>query len=104
MFTIQNYGLSLFYFGIGKVLDWVNPAVVSQIQKVREEMVAQGLSAEQISAEIERMRATGEIATYNYTIPILMLVALGVISIYLAFLLKRADKRQNYGLELPSGH
>ena len=49
------------------------------------------------------MRATGEIATYNYTIPILMLVALGVISIYLAFLLKKADKRQNYGLELPSG-
>jgi MFS family permease len=104
MFTIQNYGLALFYFGIGKVLDWVNPAVVTQIQDTREALAAQGLAPEQISAEIDRMRATGEIATYNYTIPILMLVALGVISIYLAFLLKKADKRQNYGLELPSGH
>jgi MFS family permease len=103
MFTIQNYGLSLFYFGIGKVLDLVNPKVVSQIQTTRGELAAQGLSPEKISAKIDHMRATGEIATYNYTIPILMLVALGVISIYLAFLLKRADKRQNYGLERPSG-
>ena len=104
MFTIQNYGLSLFYFGIGRVLDWVNPAVVKQIQDTREQLAAQGMSVEHISAEIERMRASGQIATYNYTIPILMLVALGVISIYLALLLKKADKRQNYGLELPSGH
>ncbi len=104
MFTIQNYGLSVFYFGIGRVLDWVNPAVVNKIQTAREELIAKGFSAEQISVEIDRMRDSGEIATYNYTIPILMLVALGVISIYLAFQLKRADKRQNYGLELPSGH
>jgi hypothetical protein len=33
-----------------------------------------------------------------------MLVLLGIISIFLAFQLKRADRRQNYGLELPSGH
>ena len=96
MFTIQNYGLFAFYWGIGKVLDWVNPAVVNQIDP--------GVSPEQISVEIDRMRVSGEIAAYNYTTPILMLVALGVISIYLAFQLKRADKRQNYGLELPSGH
>jgi MFS family permease len=103
MFTIQNYGLSLFYFGIGKVLDWVNPSVVRQIQETRLALEDQGMSLEQISAEIDRMRASGEIATYNYTIPILMLVVLGVISIYLALLLKRADRRQDYGLERPSG-
>ncbi len=104
MFTIQNYGLSAFYWGIGKVLDMVNPAVVRQIQTTREQLESQGLSLEEVSARIDEMRATGEIASYNYTIPILMLVALGVISIYLAFLLKRADRRQNYGLELPSSH
>ena len=104
MFTIQNYGLFVFYWGIGKVLDWVNPSVVTQMQTAREDLIAQGVGLEQISVEIERMRVSGEIAAYNYTIPILMLVALGVISIYLAFQLKRADKRQNYGLELPSGH
>ena len=102
MFTIQNYGLMVFYWGIGKVLDVVNPAVVDKIQTTRNELLAQGLSVGDVSARIEEMRLTGEIAAYNYTIPILMLVVLGVISIFLALLLKNADKRQNYGLELPS--
>ncbi len=104
MFTIQNYGLMTFYWGIGKVLDMVNPAVVNQIQTTRNELIAQGLSLSDVSTRMEEMRMTGEIAPYNYTIPILMLVVLGVISIFLALLLKRADKRQNYGLELPSNH
>jgi MFS family permease len=104
MFTIQNYGLSAFYWGIGKVLDVFNPAVVSQIQNTRQDLLAQGMSVEDVAAKIDMMRVTGEIPSYNYTIPILMLVGLGVISIFLAFQLKRADKRQNYGLELPSSH
>lgn len=102
MFTIQNYGLSAFYWGIGKVLDMVNPRVVAQMQAAREALMAQGLPIEQISTRIEQMRAAGEIPSYDYTIPILMLVALGAVSIVLAFLLKQADRRQNYGLELPS--
>jgi hypothetical protein len=40
---------------------------------------------------------------YDYTIPILLLVACGVISIFLAYKLKAADRRQKFGLELPSG-
>ncbi len=104
MFTIQNYGLSAFYWGIGKVLDVFNPNVVRQIQETRSELLAQGMSVGDASAEIDMMRATGEIPPYNYTIPILMLVGLGVISIFLAFQLKRADRRQKYGLELPSSH
>jgi len=104
MFTIQNYGLSAFYWGIGKVLDVFNPEVVSQIQSTRRELLAKGLSVGDVSQRIDEMRMAGEIQPYNYTIPILMLVALGVISIFLALQLKRADKRQNYGLELPSNH
>jgi len=104
MFTIQNYGLMAFYWGIGKVLDVVNPAVVSQIQNTRQDLLAQGMSVGDVSAKINMMRATGEIPPYDYKIPILMLVGLGVISIFLAFQLKRADRRQNYGLELPSSH
>jgi MFS family permease len=102
MFTIQNYGLSAFYWGIGKVLDVFNPEVVGQIQSTREMLLKQGLALEEVSSKIDLMRATGEIPPYNYTIPILMLVALGVISIFLALQLKRADRRQNYGLERPS--
>ncbi len=103
MFTIQNYGLSAFYWGIGKMLDVVNPDVVRQIQSKRQELIADGLSMEKVSERIEQLRMSGAIQSYDYTIPILMLVGLGVISIFLAFQLKRADRRQKYGLELPSG-
>jgi len=77
MFTIQNYGLLFFFWGIGAVLDLAN------------------------KKDLETIRA-GEMA-YNYTVPIFMLVILGVISIFLALQLKRADAKQKFGLELPSG-
>lgn len=76
MFTVQNWGLGLFFWGIGALLDVVNKTNLEAIRK-------------------------GEMA-YNYTIPILVLVLCGVISIFLAFKLKQADKRQAYGLELPN--
>ena len=77
MFTIQNWGLGLFFWGIGAVLDLVN------------------------KSDLEAIRAGEKV--YNYTIPILMLVACGIISIFLAYKLKAADQKQRFGLELPSG-
>ena len=77
MFTVQNWGLGAFFWGIGAVLDYVNRADLTAIQ-------------------------AGE-KVYNYTIPVLMLVVCGIISIFLAFLLLKADKQRKYGLELPSG-
>ena len=52
-------------------------------------------------ADLEAIRA-GDM-TYDYTIPILMLVVCGFISIFLAYKLKAADRKQKFGLELPSG-
>jgi MFS family permease len=77
MFTIQNWGLLFFFWGIGAVLDLAN------------------------KNDLEAIRA-GDMS-YNYTVPIFMLVILGIISIFLAFQLRKADAKQKFGLELPSG-
>lgn len=103
MFTIQNWGLLFFFWGIGAVLELVNPAVVERIESVRQSLEAQGLSTGEISERIRDMRLAGEIPAYNYTIPIFMLVILGIISIFLAFQLKKADAKQKFGLEMPTG-
>ncbi|MCK4631178.1 MAG: MFS transporter, partial [Bacteroidales bacterium] len=104
MFTIQNYGLLAFFWGIGKVLDMVNPVVIEKLESAREMLESQGLSSSEISEQIGQMRAVGEIPPYNYLWPIFMLVILGVISIFLAFQLRKADAKQKYGLELPFGN
>ena len=102
MFTVQNWGLGLFFWGIGKVLDVVNPEVVEAMAANRAALESQGLTPGEIAQQLEAMRVAGEMPTYDYLIPVLMLVFLGVISIFLAFMLKKADKEQGFGLELPS--
>ncbi|MCP4050417.1 MAG: major facilitator superfamily domain-containing protein 1 [bacterium] len=77
MFTLQNWGLGLFFWGIGALLDFANRENIDAIR-------------------------SGE-ANYDYTIPIYMLMISGIISVFLAVGLKRADLKQGYGLELPSG-
>ncbi len=41
-------------------------------------------------------------AVYDYTKAILMLALLGFVGMFFAILLKRADRKQGYGLDLPS--
>jgi MFS family permease len=103
MFTVQNWGLGAFFWGIGALLYKVNPAVVSAIAEVRESLLAKGLSGGEVADQIKILQLEGQLPYYDYTWPILMLVACGVISIFLAYKLKQADKEQGYGLELPSG-
>jgi len=104
MFTIQNWGLNAFFKGIGWVLDKSNPDVVASMEATRQSLEAQGMNSIEISNAMQKMQqVTHEIPAFDYTTPILMLVGLGVLAIILAFLLKKADKKQGYGLELPSG-
>ena len=102
MFTVQNWGLGLFFWGIGAFLHAVNPKVVAAISAARDQLAAQGMSSGEISNQIKLMQYHGELPYYNYLWPILSLVLLGLISIYLAIKLKQSDKIQGYGLELPS--
>ncbi|MFA6483286.1 MAG: MFS transporter, partial [Bacteroidales bacterium] len=40
--------------------------------------------------------------TYNYTIPMLIFMSLGILAIVFALLLKAEDKKKGYGLEMPN--
>jgi MFS family permease len=112
MFTVQNWGLGAFFWGIGALLQFVNPKVVANRQALNAKLEGAGLSQAEISQEIIKMKDPNIVSKfgeytqqyiYDYTIPIFILVICGVISIFLAYKLKQADKKQGYGLELPSG-
>ena len=75
VFTIQNWGLMAFFWGIGKVLDLANAENLNDIHA-------------------DKMM-------YDYTYPILMLVGCGIIAIFFAYQLKKADIKYGYGLENP---
>jgi hypothetical protein len=78
VFWIQNIGLMFIPWLVGKVLVWVNPGVAQRIQN-------------------------GEIGVaYDYTYPMLIFAGLGILAIFLGFMLKREDQRKKYGLELPN--
>ena len=102
MFTVQNWGLGAFFWGIGALLYKVNPTVVKALSDMRESLLAQGLTSGEVSDRIKYLQIEGSLPYYDYTWPILMLVVCGFISIFLAFKLKQSDKEQGYGLELAS--
>lgn len=77
IFWIQNIGLLSLPIIIGKSLELSNPGVAEAIKQ-------------------------GEVATYNYTVPMLIFTSLGVLAFILALMLKREDKKGGYGLELPN--
>ncbi|RPH25929.1 MAG: MFS transporter [Bacteroidales bacterium] len=100
MFTFQNYGLAIVPVIIGKVLDIFNPEIIEKIRVVRADLSSQGFTNGQIVSKINELKTSGVIPAYDYTMSILMLVGLGIISIFLAIMLKKADRKQGYGLEL----
>lgn len=78
IFWIQNWGLMGIPLLIGYVLDKTNP-------------------------EVAIAKANGtEIPLYDYTYPMLIFTALGIMAVFVAFLLKAEDKKKGYGLELPN--
>jgi len=78
IFWVQNWGLMGMPLLIGWVLDKANPAV--QIAK----------------------DAGTDVPAYDYTIPMIIFAATGLLAIGVALLLKREDKIKQYGLEMPN--
>jgi hypothetical protein len=78
IFWIQNWGLMGVPWLIGWTLDKVNPGVTEQIR--------QGVEG----------------AHYDYTTPMLIFSATGILGLVFAFLLKQTDKKKGLGLELPN--
>lgn len=77
IFYIQNWGLMGFPMLIGWALEEFNPGVTQQIKD-------------------------GIDVNYDYTVPMLIFAVTGFLGLIFAFLLKREDKKKNYGLELPN--
>jgi MFS family permease len=78
IFWIQNIGLLAVPVLIGWALSASNPGV-----------------SDQILAGVEGVK-------YNYTVPELIFAGFGVLAFFLGIVLKRIDKKNGYGLELPN--
>ncbi len=77
IFWVQNWGL----MGVPALIGWV-------------------LDKYCITGQIEKDGLV--VNTYDYTLPMLIFMSLGIVAIVFAWLLKREDKRKGYGLELPN--
>ncbi len=102
IFWVQNWGLMGIPWLLGKTLDWTNPEIVEKLATKRAEFEAMGLSNNQIAEKINGLRASGEIPSWDYSQTWLIFVALTLLSLVFAFLLKHEDKKKGYGLELPN--
>lgn len=71
IFWIQNWGLS----GVPLLIGWV------------------------LSKYCITSAPGAAVTTYNYTLPMMIFTALGVLAIFVAFLLKKEDKAKGYGIE-----
>ncbi len=81
IFWVQNWGLMGVPMLIGYILD--NYCITGSILKTINGSVV-------------------EVTQYNYTLPMLVFACFGAAAIFFAFLLKREDKKKNYGLESPN--
>ena len=74
IFWVQNWGL----MGVPYLIGWV------------------------LDEYCQILDADGELLGYDYTIPMVIFAATGLLAIIVALMLKAEDKKKGYGLELPN--
>jgi MFS family permease len=79
IFWVQNWGL----MGVPALIGWV-------------------LDKWCIIVPASEVNGTRIPPTYNYTIPMIIFMSLGILALLFAFLLKAEDKKKGYGLQLPN--
>jgi len=77
IFWVQNWGL----MGVPALIGWV-------LQKYC-------ITGHEIKGGVE-------VATYDYTLPMLIFTSFGVLALVFSLLLRREDKKRGYGLQLPN--
>jgi MFS family permease len=77
IFWVQNWGL----MGVPALIGWVLDKYC-----ITGQVIKNGVS----------------VHTYNYTIPMIIFMSLGVLAIVFALLLKAEDKKKGYGLQMPN--
>jgi MFS family permease len=77
IFWVQNWGL----MGVPALIGWV-------LQKYC------------ITGYV--MKEGVEVATYNYTLPMMIFTSFGILALVFSLLLKAEDKKKGYGLQLPN--
>ncbi len=77
IFWVQNWGL----MGVPALIGWVLQKYCITGYEMKEGV---------------------EVATYNYTLPMLIFTSFGVLAVIFSILLKAEDKKKGYGLQLPN--
>jgi MFS family permease len=102
IFWVQNWGLMGIPYLLGLVLKMTNPEIVALRDRYRAEFLAQGLTDSEIAEKFEALRLSGDVPPWEYAQTWLIFIALTVLALIFAFLLKREDRIKNYGLQKPN--
>jgi MFS family permease len=98
IFFIQNIGLWGIPVLIGKVLDKFCKVEITDPEQLR---ALNGCACPSECADCAD-KCLAAVASYDYTLPMMIFTGLAVSALVIAFILKRVDKSKGYGLELPN--
>lgn len=102
IFWVQNWGLMGIPYLLGWTLKKTNPEIVAIRDGYRSEFLAQGLTDSEIAHKFDALRASGEVPPWDYAQTWYIFIALTLLALVFAILLKREDRKKDYGLERPN--